>query len=97
MSHSPYFLSLYIAERTQLVPKKEKILAANQNRARKTLILRQSIKIEHEKNLPTSSTNQNQVLCHPSRQPIKIEYYVTQELSARVEVPSWLSARVGSL
>ena len=31
-----------------------------------------------------------------SRQPIRIEYYVTRELSAQVEIPSRLSARLGS-
>ena len=62
---------------------------------------RQPIRIE---NPSTSSANQNLVLRHPSRQPIRIEhyvtrvvYYVTRELSARVEEPSRLSARVGSL
>ena len=44
---------------------------------------RQPIRIEHERTLQTG-------------QPIRIEYYVTGELSARVEVPSPLSARVGS-
>ena len=43
------------------------------------------------------AANQVRVFLHPSRQPIRIEYYVTRELSARVEVPSRLSARVGSL
>ena len=57
--------------------------SANQNRARK--------------NPSTSSANQNRVLRQPSCQPIGIEYYVTRELSARIEVPSRLSARVGSL
>ena len=65
---------------------------------------RQPIKIEHGKNPSTSSANQNLVLRHPSRQPIRIEhyvtrvvYYVTRDLPARVEDPSRLSARVGSL
>ena len=49
------------------------------------------------KNPATSSANQNRVLRQPSRQPIRLEYYATRELSARVEVPSRLSARVGSL
>ena len=44
-----------------------------------------------------SAANQNQLLRLPSRQPIRNEYYVTRELSDRVEVPSRLSARVGSL
>ena len=43
------------------------------------------------------ATNQIRVLRHSSRQPIRIEYYVTRELSARVENPSRLSARIGSL
>ena len=83
MSHSAHSLSLYNAEHTQLVSKTEELSAANQNRARK--------------DPPTSSANQNWVLRHPSRQPIRIEVYVTRELSASVEVPSGLSARVGSL
>ena len=58
---------------------------------------RQPIRIEHGKNPSTSSAYQNRVLRHPSRQAIRIEYYVTRELSARVEVPSRLSARLGSL
>ena len=44
-----------------------------------------------------SAANQIRVLRNTSRQQIRIEYYVTRELSARVEVPSRLSARVGSL
>ena len=36
-------------------------------------------------------------LCQLSRQPIRIHYYVTRELSATVEDPSRLSARLGSL
>ena len=51
-----------------------------------------------------SAANQNQVLRNPSRQSIRIEHYVirvkyyfTRELWARVEDPSRLSARVGSL
>ena len=55
---------------------------------------RQPIRIEHPR---LSATNQNRVLRNPSRQPIKIEHYVTRELSARPEDPSRLSARVGSL
>ena len=44
----------------------------------------------------------NPILIHgsqsnSSRQPIRSENYVTRELSARVEVPCRLSARVGSL
>ena len=46
---------------------------------------------------PESSANQNRVLRNPSRQPIRIEHYVTRELSARGEDPSRLSARVGPL
>ena len=34
---------------------------------------------------------------HSSRQQIRNEYYVTRELSARVDVPSRISARVGPL
>ena len=89
-----HYLFLYIAEHTGLVPKAEELSAANQNRARKTPILRQPIRIESPS---TSSPNQNRILRNPSRQPIRIEYYVTRELSARLEVPSRLSARVGSL
>ena len=44
-----------------------------------------------------SAGNQIRVLRDPIRQPIIIEYYVTRELSACVEVPSRFSARVGSL
>ena len=48
-----------------------------------------------------SAANQNRVLRHPSRQPIRIEYYVTRvvirQLLARPEVPFRLSARVGLL
>ena len=97
MSHSAHSLSLYIAEHTQLVSKTEELSAANQNRARKALVLRQPIRTEHEKNPSTSSANQNRVFRHPSRQPIRIEFYVTRELSAQVEVPSRLSVRIGSL
>ena len=87
----------YIAEHTLLAPKTKKLSAANKNRARKTLILRQPIRIEHEKYPSTSSANQSRVLRQPSRQPIRIEYYVTRELSATVEDPSRLSVRLGSL
>ena len=77
MSHSAHSLSLCIAEHIQLVPKNEELSAANQNRERKTLMLRQPIKIEHEKpsnfvsqsessiTSPESSANQNRVLRHP--------------------------------
>ena len=72
--------------------------APNQNRSR------HPIRIEHGKKPSTSSANQNRVLRHPNHQPIRIEHYltwvehyVTRELSATVEVPSRLSARVGSL
>ena len=51
-----------------------------------------------------SATNQNRLLRHPSRQPIRIEHYVTRvehyvtrELMVRVEDRSRLSAWVGSL
>ena len=44
-----------------------------------------------------SAASQIRVLRNTSRQQIRIEYYVKRELSARVEVPSRLSARVGSL
>ena len=44
-----------------------------------------------------SAVNQIRVLRNPSRQPIRIEYYVTRELSVTVEEPSRLSARVSSL
>ena len=40
-----------------------------------------------------SAANQIQVVRHSSCQPIRIEYYVTRELSAMVEDPSQLSAR----
>ena len=43
--------------------------------------------------LPESSANESRVL---RRQTIRSEYYVTRELSARVEVPSLLSNRFGS-
>ena len=77
MNHSTHFLSSYIAENTRLVPKAEELSAANQNRARKTLILRQPIRIEHEKPFnfvsqsessitsPESAANQNRILRHP--------------------------------
>ena len=38
-----------------------------------------------------SAVNQIRVLRHASLQPIRIEFYVTQELSARVEDPSRLA------
>ena len=44
-----------------------------------------------------SAANQIRVLGNTSRQPIRIEYYVTRELSATVEDPSRLSVRLGSL
>ena len=68
MSHSALFLSLCIAEHTQLVPKTEELSEANLNRARNTLLLCQPIRIEHEKTLQL-------------RQPIRIEYYVTRVVS----------------
>ena len=49
------------------------------------------------KNPSTSSANQSGVLRYPSRQPITIEYYVTRKVAARMEVPSRLWARIGSL
>ena len=71
---------------------------------------RLQIRLEHErpsysvnqsesgKEIPSiSSANQNRVLRHPGRQPIRREYYVTRELSAWLEVLFRLSARVGSL
>ena len=39
----------------------------------------------------TSSANQNGAIRYSSLQPIRIEYYVTRQLSARVEVPSRLA------
>ena len=39
-----------------------------------------------------SSTNQNRVLRHSSRQPIRIGYYATLELSTRVEDPYQLES-----
>ena len=47
--------------------------------------------------IPLSAANKIQVLRHPSRQPFSIECHVIRELSARVEVRSGLSARVGLL
>ena len=44
-----------------------------------------------------SAASKIRVLRHLSGQPIRIEYYVTRELSARVEVPSRFSAPVGAL
>ena len=41
-----------------------------------------------------SAANQTRVSRNPSRQPIRIEYYVTRELSATIEDPSRLSARL---
>ena len=83
MSHSAHSPFLYIAEHTQLVPKTEELSAANQNRARKTLILRQPIRIEHERNLQL-------------RQPIRIEYYVTRVVSqSELNITSLESFRLG--
>ena len=73
MSHSAHSISLYTAEPTQLVSKTKELSAADHSRARTTLILRQLITIEHEKNPSISSANQNRVLRQPSRQPIRIE------------------------
>ena len=44
-----------------------------------------------------SSANQSRALHHPGRQPIRVELYVTPENSRRLDDPSRLSARVGSL
>ena len=76
-----YTLSYYIEPNTLGFRQFES--SANQNRARKSP--------------STSSAKQMRVLRHPSRQPIRIEYYVTRELSARVEVLSGLSVRLGLL
>ena len=65
MSHSAHFVSLYIAEHTWFKPKTEEFSVVNQNRARKTLILRQPIRIEHKKNPSTSSANQNRAQKKP--------------------------------
>ena len=48
-------------------------------------------------NTLSSVANQVRVCCNESRQPIGIEYYVIGELSAKVEDPSRLSARLGLL
>ena len=40
-----------------------------------------------------SAANQIRLIRHPSRQPIKIKYYLTRKPSAKVEDPSRLSAR----
>ena len=63
------------------MPKAAELSAARQNRARETLTLRQPIRIENEKTLQI-------------RLPTRIEYYVTPELSVRVEDPYRFSARV---
>ena len=79
----PHSLTLYITEHTRLVPQIEKLSSANQNRARKTLILCQPIKIEHEKTLQL-------------RQPIRIEYYVTRVVSqSESSITSPESSRLG--
>ena len=44
-----------------------------------------------------SAANQIRLLRNTSRQPIRIEYYVTRELSATGEDPSRLSDRLRSL
>ena len=64
------------------------VSATNQNRAPES---------SANHNREPSSANQNRVLRQPSRQPIRIEYYVTRELSARLEDPSRLLAWAGSL
>ena len=111
MGHSAHFLSLYIAEHTQFVPKAEKLSAANQNRARKKLILRQPIRIEHEKTLQlrqpirieherTLELRQPIRIEHEKtlqlRQPIRIEYYVTRVVSqSESSITSPESSRLG--
>ena len=83
LSQSPNSLSQNIAKHTRLVPKTEELSAANQNRARKTHIFRQPIRIEHGKTLQ---------LC----QPIRIEYYVTRVVSeSESSITSPESSRLG--
>ena len=83
MSHSTHSLSLYNAEHTQLVPRTEEMSAANQNRAPKTLILPQPIRIEHGRTLQL-------------RQPIRIECYVTRVVSqTESSITSLESSRLG--
>ena len=82
LSYSKHSLSLYIAEHTRIVPKIAKLPAANHNRARKTLKLRQPNIIEHGRTLRL-------------RQPIKIESYVTRvgsQSESKIASPesSWL-------
>ena len=71
-SPSPNSPSEYIVEHTRFVPKTGELSPANQNWARKTLILRQFIRTEHEKTLEFRQPIKNRVLRHPSRQPIRI-------------------------
>ena len=63
-----------------------------------TLGSRQPIRIEHPR---LSATNQNRVLRHPSRQPIRIEYYITRVVitspeSFRLGVKTLLGSRLES-
>ena len=60
------------------MPKTEKFSAVNQNRAEKTLKLRQAVRFNH--------------YVTPA---VRIKYYVTRQLSAGLEVPSWLSNHLG--
>ena len=72
-----------VASQSESSTKNPHVSSANQNRARK--------------NPSTSSANQNRVLRHTSRQPIRIEDYVTRELSVMVEDTFRLCALVGLL
>ena len=47
MPKKTHSLSLHIAEPSRLVPKTEQVLAANKNRAREILTLRQAIRIKY--------------------------------------------------
>ena len=67
MKHS---LSLYIAEYTRLVPKTEKLSAANQNRVLRHPSQTPFNFVSQSESSTTStkpSANQNRALCHPSR------------------------------
>ena len=57
----------------------------------RTLGSRQPIKIKHPR---LSAANQNRILRHPSRQPIKIEHYVTE--SSRLGLKTLLGSRLES-
>ena len=70
MNHSPHSLSLYIAEHTRLLPKIEKLSAANQKRTQKTLLLRQ----------PMTRARKTLQL----RKPIRIEYYVVSQSGSSI-------------